>query len=66
MSPDGGVLDAKLEKPWYYQGGMISSSCIRQEKVPRFRAQVAFPLRESADYAIIGLLLKIACFGGNL
>lgn len=40
---------------------------IRQEKVPPiFRAQVAFPLRESADYAIIGLLLKIACFGGNL
>ena len=33
---------------------------------PIFRAQVAFPLRESADYAIIGLLLKIACFGGNL
>lgn len=40
--------------------------CIRQEKVPRFRAQVAFPLRESADYAIIGLLPEIACFGGNL
>lgn len=40
---------------------------IRQEKVPRFfRAQVAFPLRESADYAIIGLLPEIACFGGNL
>ena len=33
---------------------------------PIFRAQVAFPLRESADYAIIGLPLKIACFGGNL
>ena len=33
---------------------------------PFFRAQVAFPLRESADYAIIGLLPEIACFGGNL
>lgn len=33
---------------------------------PIFRAQVAFPLRESADYAIIGLLPEIACFGGNL
>ena len=33
---------------------------------PIFRAQAAFPLRESADYAIIGLLLKIACFGSNL
>ena len=33
---------------------------------PIFRAQVDFPLRESADYAIIGLLLKIACFGSNL
>lgn len=44
MSPDGGVLDAKLEKPWYYQGGMISSSRIRQEKVPRFFARkLLFP-----------------------
>lgn len=45
MSPDGGVLDAKLEKPWYYQGGgMMSSSRIRQEKVPRFFARkLLFP-----------------------
>ena len=67
MSPDGGVLDAKLEKPWYYQGGndlLIAHPAGKSS--PIFRAQVDFPLRESADYAIIGLLLKIAYFGGDL
>lgn len=44
MSPDGGVWDVKLEKPWYYQGGMMSSLRIRQEKVPRFFARkLLFP-----------------------
>lgn len=67
MSPDGGVLDAKLEKPRYYQGeNDVLIARPAGKSSPIFRAQVAFPLRESADYAIIGLLLKIACFGGNL
>ena len=64
---DGEVLDVKLEKPWHHQGGddvLIARPAGKSS--PIFRAQVAFPLRESADYAIIGLLLKIAFFGGNL
>ena len=41
---DGGVLDVKVEEPWYYQGGMMSSSRIQQEKVPRFFARkLLFP-----------------------
>lgn len=66
MSPDGGVLDVKVEEPWYYQGGndlLIAHSAGKSS--PIFRAQVAFPLRESADYAIIGLLLKIAFFAAT-
>lgn len=67
MSPDGGVLDVKVEKPWYYQGGDdVLIAHLAGKSSPIFRAQVAFPLRESADYAIIGLLPEIACFGGNL
>lgn len=63
---DGEVLDAKVEKPWYYQGGDdVLIAHLAGKSSPIFRAQVAFPLRESADYAIIGLLPEIVCFGGN-
>ena len=41
---DGEGLDVKVEEPWYYQGGMMSSSRIWQEKVPRFFARkLLFP-----------------------
>lgn len=41
---DGEGLDVKVEEPWYYQGRIMSSSRIRQEKVPRFFARkLLFP-----------------------
>lgn len=44
MSPDGGVLDVKVEEPWYYQGGndvLIARPAAKSS--PIFARKLLFP-----------------------